>query len=33
VNIFCGAHNCYDILGVAEDAPVRDIKKVLMIYA
>ncbi len=28
MGIFCGALNCYDILGVQEDATLKDIKKV-----
>lgn len=27
VNVFCGPHNCYDILGVPPDASAKDIKK------
>ena len=27
VNVFCGSANCYEILGVTRDAPIKDIKK------
>jgi hypothetical protein len=29
VNVFCGSLNCYDILEVAQDATLKDIKKVI----